>query len=340
MVESIVMNIKNEVSKVSPPKLIPSLVGGFNLITNHVQLILFPILLDLLLWFGPHFRIMRLMQPVLSEFNQAYNLQSIIQNGQDLWTTVLEHFNLISAVRTFPVGIPSLLAGQGALQTPFGQAPILEITTLTGFVLLWLGFVMGGLLFGSLYFSEVARVSFDSKRPFSLLLVVKQFFQAIFFTLILLGTIIIIAIPVFLLLSLISLISQDVAQLTLIVISLFILWLLVPFIFSPHGIFMNQLNVFAAMLNSLRLVRFILPGTGLFLISALLITQGMNILWLLPPDTSWMILIGIVGHAFIATGLLAASFVYYRNGLLWVSENLKSVVPGKINNQANITKDQ
>jgi hypothetical protein len=339
------MNIKNEATKAPPPKLISSLVGGFNLVTNHIQLIVFPIILDLLIWFGPHLRIMSLMQTFISDFGKTIqslsspDLQTILQDGQQIWNTLLEHFNLVGLIRTFPVGVPSLLSGQGSLLNPLGQPPIFEITSGTGLILFFLGFIMIGILYGSLYFSEIARVSFDPKRSFSVSLVVKQWLQTILFSLVLLAVLIIIAIPVIFLLSLISLISQDVAQIILIIISLFILWLLVPFIFSPHGIFMNQLNVFAAMLNSLRLVRFILPGTGMFLISALLITQGMDILWLLPPDTSWMVLIGIIGHAFIATGLLAASFVYYRDGLLWVAENLKSIAPGKLNNQANITKD-
>ena len=47
------------------------------------------------------------------------------------------------------------------------------------------------------------------------------------------------------------------------------------------------------------------------------------------PD-SWMTLIGIAGHAFITTSLLAASFIYYRDMQVWlqtVFEKLKANLP-------------
>ena len=39
-----------------------------------------------------------------------------------------------------------------------------------------------------------------------------------------------------------------------------------------------------------------------------------------------MTLVGIGGHAFITTGLLAASFIYYQGGMRWMQENLKKMV--------------
>ena len=38
--------------KVSPPRIIPSLVEGFNAVAGRIYLIIFPILIDLILWFG------------------------------------------------------------------------------------------------------------------------------------------------------------------------------------------------------------------------------------------------------------------------------------------------
>jgi hypothetical protein len=46
--------------------------------------------------------------------------------------------------------------------------------------------------------------------------------------------------------------------------------------------------------------------------------MGQSLLWRTPPDTSWMTLVGIFGNAFINTALLAASFIYYRNGLSYM----------------------
>jgi len=44
----------------------------------------------------------------------------------------------------------------------------------------------------------------------------------------------------------------------------------------------------------------------------------LNYLWKVPPSDSWMTLVGIAGHAFITTAILAASFVYYRDMNVWL----------------------
>ena len=56
-----------------------------------------------------------------------------------------------------------------------------------------------------------------------------------------------------------------------------------PVFFSAHGIFTLQLDALRAILNSLRMVRFTLPNTGLFLLTFIVINQGLNFLWNTPP---------------------------------------------------------
>jgi len=51
----------------------------------------------------------------------------------------------------------------------------------------------------------------------------------------------------------------------------------------------------------------------------------LNYLWSVPPNNSWMLLIGIAGHAFITTALLAASFVYYRDMNIWLQTVFEQV---------------
>jgi hypothetical protein len=91
-----------------------------------------------------------------------------------------------------------------------------------------------------------------------------------------------------------------------------------PIFFSAHGIFTLQLDALRAILTSLRMVRFTLPNTGLFLLTFIVINQGLNFLWNTPPDTSWWTLLGIAGHAFVSTALIAASFIYYRDINVWL----------------------
>jgi hypothetical protein len=90
-------------------------------------------------------------------------------------------------------------------------------------------------------------------------------------------------------------------------------WLVVPLFFTAHGIFVRQQNAFYSIFTSLRMARFALPTSGLFVLAWLVLSIGLNYLWSVPPANSWMTLVGIGGHAFITTALLAASFVYYRD---------------------------
>jgi hypothetical protein len=61
-----------------------------------------------------------------------------------------------------------------------------------------------------------------------------------------------------------------------------------------------------------------LPTTSLLFLIILILSQGLDILWNIPEDQSWFLLIGVGGHAFVATSLLAASFIYYRDAVSWL----------------------
>jgi hypothetical protein len=43
------------------------------------------------------------------------------------------------------------------------------------------------------------------------------------------------------------------------------------------------------------------------------VTAGLDYLWSLPAEDSWMLLVGIAGHAVVTSGLLASTFVYYQD---------------------------
>ena len=209
------------------------------------------------------------------------------------------------------------------INSPLGKPMIFSIGSGTSAVGLWILFTLVGLFLGSLYFSAVARVIPGQNVPNTL---VQEFWEAIqvyllaFSILVLLAVILI---PAFILLAFLALISSVIAQIAFIFMTLVIVWILVPFLFSPHGIFVYQQNAWRSILTSVRLVRFIIPGTGLFFLSVLILSQGLNLLWQAPPADSWMGLVGVAGHAFVTTALLAASFVYYRDATRWVQEFLQ-----------------
>lgn len=323
------MNTKSAPITNTPPGWVSALTTGFNTVTNHMYLILFPVVLDLLLWFGPHLRIKNLLFPLLAEVNASLrelaqpDMREMLNAGANAWQVIIERLNLISAVRTFPVGIPSLLAGTSPVKTPLG-APLFFETPSTGAALsAWLLICLIGITTGSLFYHLLARASGVPRQESSLNLVVWQALQSVLLVIILAAILLIIGIPVVLFLSIMTMFSTALTQFALLLVTIFLLWSLLPLYFSPHGIFAYHLDALRSTLVGFRMVRAFLPGAWMFLIIMLLFSQGLDLLWRVPPEDSWMAVIGIAGHAFISTGLVASSFAYYLNGIRWLQENIQ-----------------
>jgi hypothetical protein len=311
--------------------MLKTMLAGFNTIANNAYLLLFPILLNLALWLGPKLRVKELLTPTIEQFSREMlrlgpaDMAETIKSAQTIWTQLVEQYNLATVVRTIPVGIPSLMARLSPIKSPIPWNPIIEVPSANWAVAAIGIFLTVGFLLGSLFFYILALET-DKENP-------KFIFKDYLFTYIntvvifclLLGVGIIIAIPIFLILSVLSLLSATMAQVFIMLAGFGLLWLLMPLVFSIHGVFVLKKKAMASILISIRLIRFYLPGTGLFVMTAVLISELLNKLWVLPEADSWMMLFSIGGHSFVVAGLLAASFIYYREGLRWMQDNAETI---------------
>jgi hypothetical protein len=127
-----------------------------------------------------------------------------------------------------------------------------------------------------------------------------------------------VSLPVSCLLPFIAMGGPTAGRIGLFLFGLLLLWLLFPLLLSPHGIFLNGRKMWASVQDGFRLTRVTYPYTMLLFIMILVLSQGLNLLWTLPPASSWLALVGIFGHAFVATGLLAATLIYYREATRWM----------------------
>jgi hypothetical protein len=315
--------------KIRPPRLIPSLMEGFNIVASQIYLILFPVVFDLVLWFGPLVRVKNLLTPIMIRAAEisgaAYGEQEkeIIKNSNALWSTLLEGFNLLFGIRTYPIGIPSLLISQGAQRNPLGALRIIEIGSIDSAILLILGLSIGGVILGSLYFALVAHAA--SKESGSL--TITSFFQftqqSMVLSILLVVALIVLGLPAVCLMSSIVLLLPALGSIPFMVLGLVLVWVLLPLAFSPHGIFMGGMKATRAIVTSFKLVRSIMSGAGMFFIIVIILGYGMDALWSTPSVDNWMLLVGIFGHGFISSGLLASTFVFYRDGVKWLNEILR-----------------
>ena len=308
-----------------PPGVIVSLRAGFDAVANHVWLILLPLVLDIFLWLGPRLSVDSLLRPFVrymfaqtrrgvgsSEVDQFLEAQTIFLDG-------LQSFNLLSLIskfRTFPIGISSLLAEKMPVESPIGEQSIVQISSvplllLIAMLLTGIGWVVGGL-----YFRWVSGATLGQQETGISLL--RAVVQTLILSVCWFIGLMVVVLPIMFVLTLLMMINPILANIAMFVILLLAFWLIVPFFFMPHGIFARGQNAFLSILTSLRMARFTFPSSGMFVISVLVLSQGLNYLWSVPPDNSWMTLVGIAGHAFITTAVLAASFVYYRDMNVWL----------------------
>lgn len=321
----------------TPPRLIDAFTTGFNTVANNIYLVLFPLLFDLLLWFGPRIQVKDLLLPVSNAFftkfleNATPEMSEVMTGSQDLWQSILGRINLVGLLQSFPVGVFSLMASIKPVQNPLGAPLTWEVNSSLQLIGIWLVFALLGLMLGSLYFHQVARCCSKEPNSSSFRVIAIQALQTILLTIFLILLIILLTVPTSILISVMVLINLLIAQLVLILVLLVFVWLFLPLFFSPHGIFYYNQRALSAMLTSARVVRFSLPATTLFILLVVLLGQGINLIWAIPPETSWMMLVGIAGHAFTSTGLLASSFIYYRNNYQWLQETLQRLAAHRFN---------
>jgi len=319
-----------------PPGVIGSLKAGFDTIASHVTAILLPLVLDLFLWLGPRLSMEKLyyaIQPEMLKFWRAGGFSADdIQRVSEFYTTMLPKLNLFWLLRAIPIGIPSLFFARDVHSTPLGVSSILSVTSdinLLGwmFILTVVGWIVGGL-----YFRNVSRLVTINVQiePLS---TGRAIVQTIVLSILWSTVVMVIGIPLFIILAILIQANSFVAQISILFFSFLSMWLIVPIFFWPHGVFIYRQNALSSIFSSVRLARFTLPTTSMFVLTVFMLTVGLNFLWGIPPEDSWMTVVGILAHAFVTTALLAGSFIYYRDLNSWVQsvlERLKSNTLTKI----------
>jgi hypothetical protein len=308
------MNTSSDM-KIEKPSIIQALLSGFNTIANKPNLILIPIILDLFLWFGPAWRVDKVFAPVIQRLTnfpgtETVEIATILENYQSILRDIVTNFNLAISLRTFPIGVPSLMVSKPSFLNPLGHPLTFSLENNIQFFGFWLLFLLAGLFLGSLYFQNISKQIFELNDN-SLKSVIKSYLQIILIPIILLVILMIITIPLTLLITLVTLISPAISQFILLVAVIFLLWVIMPLIFTPHSIILYKQNILAAMITSIKVVRLSMNKTAWFILISLLLVEGLNYLWRTPDVDNWFLIIGIFGHAFIVSSVIAASFHYF-----------------------------
>lgn len=319
-----------------PPGIFGSIRTGFDAVAAHVTVILVPLALDVLLWLGPRVSMDRIIEPGLRQFGSLATSAGLkpadIQNTLDMSSKFFQAFNLLGILRTFPIGIFSLMSGVMPTQTPLGAPSVLQVESALQLLALAFLLTMLGWMLGGLYFRWVAALSVPDGPPEVRPSVGRAVMQTVLYALIWTLFFWVVGLPVMLLLNLLFMINAVLGEGVLLLLGFVSIWLVVPLFFSPHGIFTRRQNALNSILSGFQMTRFTLPTSSLFVLTVFLLGVGLNFLWSKPADDSWFVLVGIFGHAFITTALLASSFVYYHNMSAWLQvalSRLRAGLPGQ-----------
>ena len=335
VVESYFVNITENHISPKPISILSALLTGFDRIAAKPLLILPSLLLDLILWFGPHLTVPSLLQVAAAGLSIPGGADPGMAEQMALFRETLdlfgERYNLLTTFSTLPggmpfnylfalltsvtVGIPSLMAGRMPVMTPLGQSLQVEILDPMIVFSLWFALALMGIGAGVVFHRSVAQ-QVDPEAELGLLR--RDWLRLILLAVVgYLLTVVVLSI---------GMLIAGVDGLAFIALPvLFIAGIYTAF--SPHGIIRYHLGIWDAVKQSVRVVRFnFFSASGYLLIAFSIMWISTSKLWSLAQEDSWILALAILGHAFIATTLIAGSYVFFQGRKDWLEWQLERIM--------------
>ena len=294
--------------------VIDSLSAGFGVVNQRPWLILLPVLLDLFFLFGPRVSVAPvvgrvLSQPAVERAIAARGDASFeLTRGQVLGAA--DGFNLLSLLSPGLGSVPSVvpLVGLGT-----GQFTLIESAG-TAVVMALSALVLGALL-GSVFRAMIAQQISEGQLQVQRVPgeAVAAWLRVLGFALLVLSVGTVVVLGLAFLTALLTIFAGPLGTLTTALVVTLILWAQLYLYFAQDAIFISRVGPLVAIRRSAAVFR---ANTWASIGIAVLITiilLGMAQVWvMLAARASWGLALGIVGNAYIASGLVAASMLFYR----------------------------
>lgn len=310
------------------PKIFAAFKAGFDTVSKHLYLLFFPIILDLFLLFGFRITIIELMQDVIQKLILP---PSATPDLVASWETVkiqsvefFRYFSLTSFLRTFPVGIPSLFSVTDFERNPIGTYQFIQLQQPGSAFLVILGMSLIGLFFAFFFYRSIARAISTQSVPTESILDKKSMISWIMIPTVFFTFTLVVIFPAVLIISLIGAILPIFTSIGYFLLTIGIITLITPMLFTPHFIFLENMTFKQALLTSFRTVRLTNAKGTTFLFIAIVVSYLTNMLWRIPSDDSWMLLVSVFGHALISTVILVASFHFILDARKSVREFIEN----------------
>jgi hypothetical protein len=295
--------------------VIDTLSAGYGVVNRHPWVILIPILLDLFLWLGPQVTAARLVSRTLGQVAMLGPRATLglDQAQQRELVAAVESYNLLSALAPSLAGVPSLVAALG-VRNPL-QATAVESWGVA--LAIFAGAAFGGMLIGSFYYAILAQEVRDGAVSLARLVghAVRSWIRILLYLLVLIGLALLFGLPVGFVAVGAALVSPELGSLALSAVTVALIWVGLYLFFVPEAIFLSQVGPFQAIKNSVAVVRTSFWAAVGIILLITVVLLGMGRVWELASSSfegPWGLGLGILGNAYIASGLVAASMAFYK----------------------------
>jgi len=301
------------------PGVFSTLSAGFELTTRYLWLMLLPAALDLFLWIGPRLSFRTLLQGLITTSVAQLPADVLTIDVAPLMEAAgrINHFAYLSVSL---LGVPTLMAGPIPDKTPIAPAVIDG-----GGLGAWLGllvlFTLVGLLLTAIFYNLIAyalrRAMAAPLPPFGpsrfVGRTVHTWLRLVALLALLLVLVLVITIPVALLAGFLTLLSQTFGVFVMFGAFVLILWLIMFLSYTPQGMLLNPRPFFTVVADSVRLFQRNLPAAMGLLAVVVVVRQLLSFILLRADSGTWVTAINILAHAYIATALTVALFIFYRD---------------------------
>jgi len=307
---------------------------GFEVTARHLELIFLPLLLDLFLWLGPRLSVSPLLMAIKDLMSQLMTADVVLPETTENYVRMIQlleelggGFNLFSFLNPGPLlGIPVLTPSRMSVLTPMGEQSVVEVASFFVVMAVVVALAIVGLGLNALYLrilgkSVIAETEAAIPGPRTIWAVWRQFIQ---FGILLYVAFFIFSMVTSIFATIVGLFSFFVAGLMMAAMLSITLFVVVHLLFTVPGMVQLRRGLFRAMKESLLLTRVDFVNVAFLLGLILVISRGLNVVWMLPEPDSWATFVGLGGHAFVSTALTAGLFIFYQERLRYL-EAMKQV---------------
>jgi hypothetical protein len=298
-----------------PPSVWQTIAAGFDLTTRRLWLLILPVLLDAFLWLGPRLSMRQIIEQTAGMLPPEAGMQELTSQ----MLAVAGQTNLFTSLSVPFIGVPVLMVGITPEATPL-PTTITELQDPLGWLGLFLLLSVIGVGITAVYYTLIAHAITQQDpeadhSPAAALpgRVLSLWLKLIGLGLILVVTGVILYIPLLPIAFVAALFSQLLASLVLMLGPLIMLWVIIYTWFTPQAISLYGLPLNRAIYSSIQILRTDFIPALLLLGFILIVRNVLNTLLFMADDGSWLTGVGLLGHAFIMTALIVATFIFFRD---------------------------